>query len=122
MFFRKKINWHKLFDSIDAINAQVAVGRVTTINFERKKICLARTVDGFFAVNDKCPHNGASLGNGYCTAEGSVVCPVHRYHFDLRTGRAKSGLGDFVQTYPIEVRDDGVYIGFEQLVWSWLEK
>jgi nitrite reductase/ring-hydroxylating ferredoxin subunit len=122
MFFGKKINWHKLFDSVDAINAQVAVGRVTTINVGRKKICLAHTADGFFAVNDKCPHNGASLGNGYCAAEGSVVCPVHRYHFDLRTGRAKSGLGDFVQTYPIEVRDDGVYIGFEQLVWSWLKK
>lgn len=122
MFFRKKINWHKLFDSIDAINAQVAVGKVTTVNVGRKKICLAHTADGFFAVNDKCPHNGASLGNGYCTAEGSVVCPVHRYHFDLRTGRAKSGLGDFVQTYPIEVRDDGVYIGFEQLIWNWLKK
>lgn len=118
MFFRKKINWHKLFDSIDAINAQVAVGKVTTVNVGRKKICLAHTADGFFAVNDKCPHNGASLGNGYCTAEGSVVCPVHRYHFDLRTGRAKSGLGDFVQTYPIEVRDDGVYIGFEKVVWD----
>ncbi|MES2284563.1 MAG: Rieske 2Fe-2S domain-containing protein [Bacteroidota bacterium] len=122
MFFKKIIIWHKLFDSIDAINAQVAVGKVTTINVGRKKICLARTADGFFAVNDKCPHNGASLGNGYCTAEGSVVCPVHRYHFDLRTGRAKSGLGDFVQTYPIEVRNDGVYIGFEQLVWNWLKK
>lgn len=118
MFFRKKINWQKLFDSIDAINAQVAVGKVTTVNVGRKKICLAHTADGFFAVNDKCPHNGASLGNGYCTAEGSVVCPVHRYHFDLRTGRAKSGLGDFVQTYPIEVRDDGVYIGFEKVVWD----
>ncbi|MES2140029.1 MAG: Rieske 2Fe-2S domain-containing protein [Bacteroidota bacterium] len=122
MFFKKITNWHKLFDSIDAINAQVAVGKVATINVGRKKICLAHTADGFFAVNDKCPHNGASLGNGYCTAEGSVVCPVHRYHFDLRTGRAKSGLGDFVQTYPIEVRDDGVYIGFEQLVWNWLKK
>jgi len=122
MFFKKIINWHKLFDSIDAINAQVAIGKVTTINVGRKKICLAHTADGFFAVNDKCPHNGGSLGNGYCTAEGSVVCPVHRYHFDLRTGRAKSGLGDFVQTYPLEIRDDGVYIGFEQFVWNWLEK
>lgn len=79
---------------------------------------MAHTTEGFFAVNDKCPHNGASLGNGYCTAEGSVVCPVHRYHFDLKTGRAKSGLGDYVQTYPLETRNDGIYIGFEETVWN----
>ncbi|MGQ0827102.1 MAG: Rieske (2Fe-2S) protein [Bacteroidota bacterium] len=118
MLFEKKIKWHKLFDSRLAAEAQVAVGRVTTIDIGRKKICVARTAEGFFAVNDKCPHNGASLGNGYCTAEGSVVCPMHRYHFDLKTGRAKSGLGDFVETYPLEVRDDGVFIGFRETVWN----
>ena len=118
MFFKKKINWYKLFDSIVAANTQVAVGRVTTINVGKKKICVAHTSEGFYAVNDKCPHNGASLGNGFCTTEGSVVCPVHRYHFDLKTGRAKSGLGDFVQTYPIEIRDEGIFIGFEETVWD----
>lgn len=118
MFFKKEITWIKLFDTIAAANKSVAIGRVTTIDVGRKKICLARTTEGFFAVNDKCPHNGASLGNGFCTDEGSVVCPVHRYHFDLKTGRAKSGLGDFVQPYPIEVREDGIFIGFEKLVFN----
>ncbi|HEY0031298.1 MAG TPA: Rieske (2Fe-2S) protein [Bacteroidia bacterium] len=118
MFFKKEISWVKLFDSIVAANNRLSVGRVTTIDVAGKKVCLARTEAGFFAVNDKCPHNGASLGNGFCTDEGSVVCPVHRYHFDLKTGRAKSGLGDVVRTYPIEVREDGVFIGFEKLVWN----
>ena len=118
MFFKKKMTWFKLFDSIEAANAYVAIGHVSTINVGKKKICVAHTSEGFFAINDKCPHNGASLGNGYCTEEGSVVCPVHRYHFDLKTGRAKSGLGDFVQTYPIENRDDGLFIGFEEMAWQ----
>ncbi|MDF2436785.1 MAG: hypothetical protein K0Q95_1161 [Bacteroidota bacterium] len=119
MFFEKKITWHKLFDSAEAAGRMLKSGQVTTLNVGKKKICLAHTSEGFYAVNDKCPHNGASLGNGYCTAEGSVVCPVHRYHFDLKTGRAKSGLGDVVETYPIEVREDGVYIGFSENVWKW---
>ena len=118
MLFKKKTTWLKLFDSLIAANNQIAVGRVTTVQVGKKKICIAHTTEGFFAVNDKCPHNGASLGNGYCTDEGSVVCPVHRYHFDLKTGRAKSGGGDFVQTYPIEAREDGVFIGFEETVWN----
>ncbi|MES2592814.1 MAG: Rieske 2Fe-2S domain-containing protein [Bacteroidota bacterium] len=118
MLFKKEIIWYKLFDSIAEANAHVSIGRVITIHTGKKKICLAHTTEGFYAVNDKCPHNGASLGNGYCTAEGSVVCPLHRYHFDLKTGRAKSGLGDFVQTYPIEQRDDGLFIGFQERVWD----
>jgi len=116
--FNKQINWYKLFESEVAANNIVAIGKVITISVGNKKICVAHTKEGFFAVNDKCPHNGASLGNGFCTDEGSVVCPMHRYHFDLRTGRAKSGLGDFVQPYPIEVRENGVFIGFEERSWN----
>ena len=117
MFFSKKTKWYKLFESVTAANMQVAEGRVTTVLVKNKKICVARTKEGLFAVNDKCPHNGASLGNGFCTADGSVVCPVHRYSFDLKTGRATSGGGDAARTYPIEIRDDGVFIGFEETVW-----
>ena len=118
MFFKREMEWVKLFDSVAAAQNRVKPGHVTTIEVGKKKVCLANTADGLFAVNDKCPHNGASLGNGFCTPEGSVVCPLHRYHFDLKTGRAKSGLGDFVQPYPIEVREDGVFIGFERTVFT----
>src|ERR1019366_6434306 len=118
MFFKKKIIWYKLFDSIDSANSQLDIGQVTTLNVGKKKICLAHTSEGFFAVNDKCPHNGASLGSGRCTADGSVICPVHRYSFDLKTGRSKSGLGDYVQPYPIEIRTDGIFICFEEIHWD----
>jgi 3-phenylpropionate/trans-cinnamate dioxygenase ferredoxin subunit len=115
--FKKKLTWVKLFDSVAAAERNLAAGHVMTVNAGRKKICLARTAEGFFAVDDKCPHNGASLGNGYCT-ENSVVCPLHRYHFDLKTGRAKSGLGDVVRAYPLQAREDGLFIGFEETSWS----
>lgn len=118
MLFKRTLKWYKLFDSEMAVNAYVELGRVNSITCGRKKICIARTSKGLFAVNDKCPHNGASLSNGYCTELGTVVCPLHRYHFDLETGRAKSGIGDYVETYPIEIRDDGVYIGFEEIAWN----
>ena len=118
MLFKTSINWYKLFTSVEAANEFVAVGKVASLTCGKKRICLAHTTDGFFAVNDKCPHNGASLGNGYCTKEGTVVCPMHRYHFDLRTGRAKSGIGDFVETYPIEIRKDGIFIGFKETIFN----
>lgn len=118
MFFERKIKWYKLFESAEAAVQQISANTVQTISVAGKKICIAHTQEGFFAVNDKCPHNGASLGNGYCTKENSIVCPLHRYHFDLKTGRAKSGLGDVVDTYPIEVRADGMYVGFKILTFT----
>lgn len=114
-FFKKEIIWHKLFENADAANNFLAQGRVTYLQIQNHKICLAHTADGFFAVNDKCPHNGASLSSGKCTSDGAIVCPVHRYAFDLKTGRSKGGLGSYVERYPIESRSDGIYIGFEKV-------
>ena len=116
--FKKKTRWYRIFPSEAAAKAQVPLSRAVTLRVVGKKICIAHTKEGLFAVNDSCPHNGASLGHGWCTEENSIVCPVHRYHFDLRTGRAKSGISDVVRTYPLDVREDGVYIGFEERVWD----
>ena len=43
-------------------------------------------VDGkFFAINDRCPHAGASLSLGYI--EGDVVCcRMHHWRFCIKDG------------------------------------
>ncbi|MFD9814602.1 MULTISPECIES: bifunctional 3-phenylpropionate/cinnamic acid dioxygenase ferredoxin subunit [Streptomyces] len=42
---------------------------------------------GFYAVDDLCSHQDASLSEGY--VEGCLVeCPLHAALFDLRTGAA----------------------------------
>ena len=40
----------------------------------------------FFAIDDRCPHKGASLGNG-SLVDGVVTCPAHNFKVDVRTGR-----------------------------------
>lgn len=118
MLFKKKLTWYRIFPSEEAAKQQVPLNRATTIHIGGKKICVAHSKEGFFAVNDRCPHNGASLGRGYCSEENSIVCPLHRYHFDLRTGRAKSGIADVVESYPLEVRAGGVFVGLTERVWN----
>jgi nitrite reductase/ring-hydroxylating ferredoxin subunit len=39
-----------------------------------------------FAINDRCPHKGASLGKG-SLVDGVVTCPAHNFKVDVRTGR-----------------------------------
>ena len=73
---------------------------------------------GIYAVDDKCPHNGASLSMGICNEDNEIVCPLHRYSFDLRTGRATSGGAFALTLYPIEIRNNGVYVGIKAKWWE----
>lgn len=118
MFFKKTTSWFQLFSSEAAAKEAIGLNQIYSTQIGKHRICVVHTKDGFFAMNDKCPHNGASLSNGFCSDDGAIVCPVHRYRFDLKTGRAKSGLGDVATTYPIEIRETGVFIGFEERVWN----
>jgi nitrite reductase/ring-hydroxylating ferredoxin subunit len=39
----------------------------------------------YFAIDDFCPHMGASLAGGYME-EGAVACPWHAWRFSIRDG------------------------------------
>jgi nitrite reductase/ring-hydroxylating ferredoxin subunit len=118
MLFKKKTRWHKIFESQLDAEEHIGLLQTDTVTAAGKKICIAHTSSGFFAVSDRCPHNGFSLGKGWCTENNTVVCPLHRYSFDLKTGRAKTGLADYVNTYPLEFRPDGMYVGIEETVFT----
>jgi 3-phenylpropionate/trans-cinnamate dioxygenase ferredoxin subunit len=116
----EEIRWIKIFDTPEALGNFVPRSKINTILVEGKKICLVHTSKGIFAIQDRCPHNGASLSFGYCNDEqNSIVCPLHRYHFSLETGRALSGIADAGRTYPIKTTANGVYLGFRELKWDW---
>ena len=78
-----------------------------------KKIILARFNGQLYAFSQKCPHAGGMMADGYINATGHVTCPVHRYRFDIKNGRNTSGEGYYLKTYLIEIREDGVYVGWE---------
>jgi nitrite reductase/ring-hydroxylating ferredoxin subunit len=120
MRFERVTDWYKVFTSEADMQAQVEEGRALAVVKGGRKICIAHSKEGFFAVSDRCPHNGFSLSKGNCSDDNAIVCPLHRYRFDLRTGRAKSGIADYVDTFPISIREDGVFIGIERTRFRWI--
>ena len=80
----KKYRWFKIFSSEEEMKNNVAFRKTHSLTVDGKKICLVHGLDGFYAVRDKCPHNGFPLSAGSCSDVNSIVCPVHRYHFDLK--------------------------------------
>lgn len=87
-------------------------GMVAGVEIEGKRIALANTGTQTFAFSDHCPHAGARFSSGGWCENGKLVCPFHRHAFDLQSGRGV--MGDYVQTYPVEMREDGMYIGLPE--------
>jgi 3-phenylpropionate/trans-cinnamate dioxygenase ferredoxin subunit len=66
--------------------------------------------DEFFAIDDTCTHQDASLADGWL--EGcEVECPLHASRFDLRTGRVDAPPAKVpVRTHAVHVEDETVYV------------
>ena len=75
------------------MNHRVTVGKasdvpeggsvVVTVN--QKDVAVFRVNGQFFAIDDLCPHMGASLSGGY-VENGVVTCPWHYWRFQLTDG------------------------------------
>lgn len=79
-----------------------------------KRICLAKYKEDLFAFAYKCPHAGGYFKDGFIDAVGNVVCPLHRYRFCPGNGRNVSGEGYYLKHWPVQLREDGVFVGFER--------
>jgi nitrite reductase/ring-hydroxylating ferredoxin subunit len=98
------MKWYKLPDDLpdEPFLRKVKIGG--------KSICLANYKGYLYAFSGYCPHAGADLSGGWCR-EGKIICPNHRYSYDLHTGKGSPGQNDYVDVFPVEKRDDGIYIG-----------
>ncbi|WP_153798915.1 Rieske (2Fe-2S) protein [Foetidibacter luteolus] len=107
----RKINWHKVAEDIAELNWQS--NNMAIVEAGGKKITVARFKEQLFVFAYKCPHASGVLANGFMDALGNVVCPLHRYRFNMQNGRNTSGEGYYLKTYHIEQKEDGIYIGIE---------
>jgi nitrite reductase/ring-hydroxylating ferredoxin subunit len=76
-----------------------------------KNICLVGYDGNIFALSARCPHAGGDLSAGWCKNE-KLICSIHRYSYDLRTGKGSEGQNDYIETYPVEIRGQTIYVGF----------
>ena len=73
------------------------------------QIALFRDGEQISALNNECPHAGASLSNGY--TDGKIVaCPWHGWEFDCATGKCVSVEGYDAETFRVVVEDGVVKV------------
>ena len=71
------------------------------------KLVAVFLVDGeYYAINDTCPHMGASLAEGHVEEE-AVYCPWHAWRFCVRDGTWLDNPKSAVKTDAYDVRQQG---------------
>lgn len=73
------------------------------------QVALFRHDDQVYAIDNVCPHAGASLADGY-TDGLTVACPWHCWEFEIPTGKCITVEGMDVESMPIVIEDGIVKI------------
>jgi len=100
--------WQKIAEHINEL--PFAENDIAVIEFEGRKICVARRDDRAFAFAYKCPHAGGILAHGHIDKNCHLVCPLHRYRFDMQNGRNVSGEGYYLKHWKVRIDEEGVFI------------
>lgn len=62
------------------------------------------------AIDDLCPHMGASLGAGHLDEEGVVTCPWHAWRFNTCTGKWADNPRLSIDTFEVRVVGDEIQV------------
>ena len=114
------------------------------LKVKRDDILVIKNNDGFYAINNRCPHLGLALNMGGCNhQEKTIHCKFHSSDFSYDTGEVKAwlnvkGFEKFmtwlytkmdpdakkmmsmepkpVETFPTKVEDDHVWVGINNSI------
>ena len=89
--------------------ADLADGEGITVTVGKKLIALFREDGRYFAIDDTCPHMGASLSGGY-VENGIVTCPWHAWRFRLNDGAWADNPRIKIGCYQVRVAGDEVQV------------
>ena len=93
-----------------AKTSEIPAGGAKVVEVNGKKIAIFHVDGEFYAIDDTCSHEDASLAAG--TVDGTeVMCPLHGARFDLKTGKNLSLPAVFpVQSYALKIENGVIYI------------
>ena len=100
----------KLFDSQAKANEVLQHNQPRLVRAGENEICIVRIGDDLFAFQNACAHMGENLHNGKVNYLGEIVCPLHTYRFNIKTGEESEQRCGALKTYAIVESPDGIFI------------
>jgi nitrite reductase (NADH) small subunit len=88
---------------------EVPPGTIREFQLDGKTVAIANVGGKFSVINNVCLHRGGPLGEG--ELQGQIVtCPWHGWQYDVSTGKLVTSPTVGVETYPVEVRGEDIFV------------
>jgi len=92
------------------VTADIAEGRAKLARVKGEEMAVFKVDGKIFGVQNTCPHEGGQLCKGWIDS-GEVVCPLHRYKFNLQSGVCSTDPKLKVKVFKLVAQGDGVIVG-----------
>ncbi len=100
-----KLKWHDVAKTSD-----LSPGEVMYVEVGNDPVALINLEGEFFAINDLCTHQDASLSDGEIIGD-EIECPLHGGAFEIRTGLpANFPVVVPVETYEVKIDGETVFV------------
>jgi nitrite reductase (NADH) small subunit len=106
---------------------EFVTGQIRIVNVAEREVGIVRWSGEWYAIRNVCPHRGgpvcvssvhpslteatpgSNLDFGVDDERPVIVCPWHKWEFEIRSGRAVTGC-ERLKRYPVYVRDGRVLV------------
>lgn len=105
------MEWVRIFSSEAEAQSRLKENQPQLVVVRKLRLCMVKRDNHFLVVQDACTHNGESLSRGKVNHLGEIICPWHGHQFDLASGREISERSGDLNTFPVRIQEDGVFIG-----------
>ncbi len=96
------------FEKVGALaDFEEGKGRALAVN--GRMVAVFRKADRFYAIDDLCPHMGASLAEGHLDGE-TVTCPWHAWRFCIKDGTWEDNPRIKVDAFEVKVDGGDVWV------------
>jgi len=92
---------------------EVAEGKPKAVRVKGHSIALFNIGGRIYATDNQCPHMGYPLTRG-AIRHGVLTCDWHGWSFDLEGGGCFVGGCDDLATFPVEIRDDEIWLNLNK--------
>ena len=96
-----------------AKTSDISDGTMTSVAVEGEEVLIACVGGKYYAIHNKCSHQGGGLDQGELLADRcEVMCPLHDACFDLRSGEPTAEPARIpVKVYAVRVVGDDILLG-----------
>ncbi|MGV3773874.1 MAG: Rieske (2Fe-2S) protein [Verrucomicrobiales bacterium] len=84
--------------------ADVSADKPFSASIQGKAITVVLHEGNYFAFNRDCPHKMTPLDAGM-VQDGKIICPMHGWGFDLKTGACDTNPNKPLPCYPVRVEN-----------------